>query len=54
MKQLREMVILPLQYPEVFKHLAITPPRCDQQLILKHLSGATPQDVWEGTTYKRA
>lgn len=26
-QQLREMVILPLQYPELFKHLGIAPPR---------------------------
>ena len=28
-QQLKEMVLLPLQYPEVFKHMGITPPRCD-------------------------
>ena len=26
-QQLKEMVLLPLQYPEVFKHMGITPPR---------------------------
>lgn len=26
-QQLKEMVLAPLQYPEVFKHMAITPPR---------------------------
>ncbi|KAL3131263.1 hypothetical protein ABBQ38_000560 [Trebouxia sp. C0009 RCD-2024] len=26
-QQLKEMVLLPLQYPEVFKHMSITPPR---------------------------
>ena len=30
-QQLKEMVLLPLQYPEVFKHMGITPPRCDNQ-----------------------
>ena len=30
-QQLKEMVLLPLQYPEVFKHVGITPPRCDNQ-----------------------
>lgn len=26
-QQLKEMVLLPLQYPEVFRHMGITPPR---------------------------
>lgn len=26
-QQLKEMVLLPLQYPEVFKHMGVTPPR---------------------------
>ena len=26
-QQLKEMVLLPLQYPEIFKHMGITPPR---------------------------
>ena len=30
-QQLKEMVLLPLQYPEVFKHMGITPPRCGNQ-----------------------
>jgi ATP-dependent 26S proteasome regulatory subunit len=25
---LREMVLLPLAYPELFAHLAVQPPRC--------------------------
>ncbi len=30
-QQLKEMVLLPLQYPEVFEHMGIMPPRCDNQ-----------------------
>lgn len=30
-QQLKEMVLLPLQYPDVFKHMGITPPRCAMQ-----------------------
>ena len=26
-QQLKEMVLAPLQYPDMFKHMAITPPR---------------------------
>lgn len=26
-QQLKEMVLLPLQYPEIFKHMGVTPPR---------------------------
>ena len=28
-QQLKEMVLLPLQYPEIFKHMGVTPPRQD-------------------------
>lgn len=26
-KQLKEMVMLPLQYPDLFSHMGVTPPR---------------------------
>ena len=39
-QQLKEMVLLPLQYPEVFNHMGITPPRYQMACLHTALHGS--------------